>query len=286
MNATRTNGFTNALSKSGLAENAQSRRPLLSAVALVFAVALLTCACGMTACSGASGSSAANSAGSASANGSATFFSQQEVRPSPEWVSSLDAAQDAEQLIVVAGVDKSTAYVTMHEKDASGTWQQLIATPGFIGLEGLGPADSYHTYTPVGTFTIDKAFGLAEDPGCKMEYQQVDDTYYWSGDEREGMHFNELVSINDLPDLDVEESERIADFEYAYQYVLNMGFNASCTPGGGSAFFFHSFRVNRPYTGGCVAVPEDIMKFVMQQVEPGCKITIDSLENFGGDLDL
>lgn len=234
---------------------------------------------------GCAGNTAAQSSAAEDTKASGSYFSQQELRPSPEWVTKLDATKDAAQLIVVAGVDKSTAYVSMHEKDSSGQWQQIIATPGFIGLEGLGPADSDHTYTPVGTFTIDKAFGLAQDPGCNMEYLQVDDSYYWSGDEREGMHFNELVSINDLPDLNVEESEHIADFDYAYQYVLNMGFNAECKPGGGFAFFLHSFRFNRPYTGGCVAIPEDIMKFVMQHVEPGCKITIDSLENFGGDLD-
>ena len=44
------------------------------------------------------------------------YFTQQEKRKSPEWVTKLDAAKYAEQLIVVAGVDKTTAYVTMHEK--------------------------------------------------------------------------------------------------------------------------------------------------------------------------
>ncbi len=257
------------------------------------AAALSTACLSLAGCAanGSQSSAADNSSASASADAGSTtgasesYFSHQDVRPSPDWVTKLDATKDAEQLIVVAGVDKNTAYITMHDKDETGTWQQIIATPGFIGLEGLGPADSYHSYTPVGTFTIDKAFGLAPDPGCKMDYLQVNDSYYWSGDEREGMHFNELVNIKDFPDLNVEESERISDYDYAYQYVLNMGFNAECKPGGGAAFFFHSFRVNRPYTGGCVAVPEDIMKFVMQHVEPGCKITIDTLENFGGDLD-
>ena len=113
----------------------------------------------------------------------------------------------------------------------------------------------------------------------------MDDTYYWSGDVREGMHFNELVSTRDLPDLDTENSEYIADFDYAYRYCLIMGYNAECEPEKGFAFFFHSFRVNRTYTGGCVAVPESVMKFIMQHVRPGCRITIDSLEAFGGSLD-
>ena len=213
------------------------------------------------------------------------YFTDQEVRESPKWVTELDAAKDADQLIVVAGVDKTTAYITMHEKDKDGKWQQIIATPGFIGLDGLGDANINDCYTPVGTFTIDKAFGLADDPGCQMDYTQVNDNYYWSGDAREGMHFNELVNIKDLPDLDTENSEHISDYDYAYQYVLNMGYNAECEKEKGFGFFFHCFRVNRPYTGGCVGVPENIMKFIMQHIKPGCKITIDSLENMKGDLD-
>ena len=171
------------------------------------------------------------------------------------------------------------------KKNADGQWEQIIATPGFIGLDGLGDANINDCYTPVGTFTIDKAFGLADDPGCQMEYTKVDDNYYWSGDAREGMHFNELVNIKDVPGLDTENCEHISDFDYAYQYVLNMGYNSECEEEKGFAFFFHSFCIDTPYTGGCVGVPESIMKSIMQHVKEGCKITIDSLENFGGDLD-
>ena len=213
------------------------------------------------------------------------YFTDQKVRESPEWVTELTAAENADQLIVVAATDKTTAYVTMHERDGKGIWHQIIASPGFIGLDGLGNANINDCYTPVGTFTIDRAFGLAEDPGCGMEYTQVDENYYWSGDAREGMHFNELADIRDLPELDTENSERISDYPYAYRYVLNMGYNAECEEEKGFAFFLHCFRVNRTYTGGCVGVPENIMKFILQHIKPGCRITIDSLENMHGDLD-
>ena len=114
---------------------------------------------------------------------------------------------------------------------------EIIATPGFIGLDGLGKANINDCYTPVGTFTIDKAFGLADNPGCQMEYTKVDENYYWSGDSKN--HFNELVNIKDIPDLDTENSEHIADFDYAYQYVLNMGYNSECEVEKGFAFFLH-----------------------------------------------
>ena len=55
-----------------------------------------------------------------------------------------------------------------------------------------------------------------------MDYTKVDDNYYWSGDARKGMHFNELVSVRELPGLDTEASEHISDYDAAYQYVLNM----------------------------------------------------------------
>lgn len=57
---------------------------------------------------------------------------------SPEWVTALPAAAKTEQLIVVGGVGKTTAWISMHEKEKDGRWHQIMTTPGFIGREGLG----------------------------------------------------------------------------------------------------------------------------------------------------
>ena len=203
---------------------------------------------------------------------------------SPEWIEKLDAAKTSEQLIVVAGVGKTTATISMHEKNSDGSWEQIVSSPGFIGLSGLGPAREGSLYTPVGTFVIDKAFGIADDPGCKMDYIKVNDSHYWSGDIRDGMHYNELLNINDFPDLDKKNSEHLIDYWLPYQYCLNMGFNSKCIPNGGSAIFLHCFGARLPYTYGCVSVPHEIMKIIMQNVKPGCVITIDTLENFRGSL--
>jgi len=115
------------------------------------------------------------------------YFTQQTVRKSSEWVTKLSAVKDAGQLIVVAGGDKTTAYVTMHEKNVNGEWEQIAATLGFIGLDGLRNANINDCYTPIGIVIIDKSFGLADDPGCQMGYTKVNEDYYWSGDVREGM---------------------------------------------------------------------------------------------------
>ena len=124
---------------------------------------------------------------------------------SPDWVGELEAAKDANQLFVVAGIGGTTAYVSMHEKDESGSWKEIMTTPGYIGKMGLGKTREGDAMTPVGTFRFTDAFGIADDPGCSMPYKKVDDNDYWSGDQRDGYHYNEMVSIADLPDLDTDE---------------------------------------------------------------------------------
>ena len=206
----------------------------------------------------------------------------QEPQNSPEWVTKLDAAKNAKQLFVVAGYERSTAWISMHEKDADGSWKMIMSTPGFIGKEGLGKTKEGDGMTPVGTFHFNKAFGIADDPGCAMDYTKADDNTYWSGDS--DLMYNQMVSIKDYPDLKKDDSEHIFDYQYEYQYCLNISYNEDGTPGKGSAIFLHCFGDRKPRTGGCVAIPEEQMYFVMRHVNPGCVVVIDSMENFGAEF--
>ena len=206
----------------------------------------------------------------------------QEPQNSPEWVTKLDAAKNAKQLFVVAGYERSTAWISMHEKDADGSWKMIMSTPGFIGKEGLGKTKEGDGMTPVGTFKFNKAFGIADDPGCAMDYTKADDDTYWSGDS--DLMYNQMVSIKDYPDLKKDDSEHIFDYQYEYQYCLNISYNEDGTPGKGSAIFLHCFGDRKPRTGGCVAIPEEQMYFVMQHVNPDCVVVIDSMKNFGAEF--
>ena len=206
----------------------------------------------------------------------------QEPQDSPEWVTKLDAAKDAKQLFIVAGYERSTAWISMHEKDADGNWKMILSTPGFIGKEGLGKTKEGDGMTPVGAFKFNKAFGIADDPGCAIPYVKVDDDTYWSGDN--DIRYNQMVSIKDYPDLNTDDSEHIVDYRYEYQYCMNISYNEEGTPGKGSAIFLHCLGDRKPRTGGCVAIPEEQMYFVMQHVDPDCVVVIDSMENFGAEF--
>ena len=222
----------------------------------------------------------------APALGEELYASRQQTVDSPAWVAALPAAQDADQLFVVAalGMEKTTAYISMHQKDENGQWKQLLSTPGFVGKNGLC-LDADHVegcgQTPIGVYRFNKAFGIAADPGCILPYDQVTEDTYWSGDQREGMRYNEMVDIKEYPDLMMDDSEHIVDYDFQYQYCLNISFNEEGTPGRGSAIFLHCLGPIKPYTGGCVAVPENIMKLIMQQAQPDCVVVIDLLENLG-----
>ena len=222
----------------------------------------------------------------APALGEELYASRQQTVASPAWVAALPAAQDADQLFVVAalGMEKTTAYISMHQKDENGQWKQLLSTPGFVGKNGLC-LDADHVegcgQTPIGVYRFNKAFGIAADPGCILPYVQVTEDTYWSGDQREGMRYNEMVDIKEYPDLMMDDSEHIVDYDFQYQYCLNISFNEEGTPGRGSAIFLHCLGPIKPYTGGCVAVPENIMKLIMQQAKPDCVVVIDLLENLG-----
>ncbi|MBR4554974.1 MAG: hypothetical protein IKO27_05215 [Ruminococcus sp.] len=208
-----------------------------------------------------------------------------EIQDSPDWVKALPQASTATQMLVVAGYDTSTAWVSMHEKDENGNWKRLMSTPAFIGVDGIGQASEDVSRTPQGVYGFNSAFGLADDPGCAIPYYKADENTYWSSDSREGMHYNELIKDpKDVPGLDLECCEHIVDYEYSYQYCLNISYNEEGKLGAGSAFFLHCLGTTTPYTEGCVAIPEDNMRYVMKHVKPDCVVIIDTMQALGAEF--
>ncbi|MCR4689393.1 MAG: hypothetical protein K5745_07595 [Saccharofermentans sp.] len=206
---------------------------------------------------------------------------------SPYWVRVLPEALSGttDQLVIVScdGMNSSTATVSMHIKNEQGVWIQLFATPGYVGRKGL-VADSERVEgckrTPIGTYRFTMAFGNANDPGSVMPYTKITSDLYWSGDWASGMHYNEMVSINDYPNLDKSNSEHLINYTKAYQYCLNIGFNEEGTPGRGCAIFLHCFGNNR-YTSGCVAIAKERMVDILRTADEDCLIIINTRQALG-----
>lgn len=192
------------------------------------------------------------------------------------WVADLDLAETASQMIIVAA-DGSNATVSMHNKEEDGTWVELLSTAGKIGRNGIGKTKEGDGKTPTGVYRFLFGFGNMPDPGCGLGYTQVDDSYYWV-DDSDSAYYNQFVSTNEVTK-DWDSAEYIAGVKSSYNYVLALDYNVDCVPGVGSAIFMHC----TPTSGaGCIAVPEDMMVEIMQNVQDGCLVVIDSVEGVKG----
>lgn len=190
-----------------------------------------------------------------------------------DWVANLSVAQRTNQLIVVAA-NGTSATISMHVKDEKGNWTQILSTNGFVGRDGVGQASEYSACTPQGVWGFCQAFGNAPNPGTGLSYIQVDDSYYWV-DDVNSAYYNKFVSTREVT-TDWNSAEHITACGSAYNYVLALDYNAACVPGSGSAFFLHCSE-GKP-TSGCISVPENTMIQIMQQVQPGCLIIIDTAQ--------
>ncbi|MBQ5951904.1 MAG: L,D-transpeptidase family protein [Lachnospiraceae bacterium] len=195
------------------------------------------------------------------------------AQPSPVWVSALPEAAQTDVLMLVDITIGSNAVFSMHEKGADGTWTRTVDVQAYIGKNGPGKMREGDLRTPLGTFGFNRALGINDDPGCAIPYVKVTDDHYWVGDST-SPRYNTLADIREYADFNTEDAEHIVDYPNAYKYILNTTYNEEHTPYRGNAIFLHCYREQRTYTGGCIGIPEETMKFVMQRVRPDSKIII------------
>ena len=192
-------------------------------------------------------------------------------------VADLNASNDTDQLIIISVGENNETKLFMYEKN-NADWIKILESIAYIGKKGLGKTREGDLKTPTGIFEFNKAFGIKDDPGCKaFEYVKVDDSHYWVGDS-ESEFYNKFVSTSDVENFNKKDSEHITDYKPAYNYALNINYNSECVPGKGSAIFLHCKTKNN-FTGGCVSVPEDVMKKIIMSVKADCKIIIDYDKN-------
>lgn len=185
-------------------------------------------------------------------------------------LKDMKVAKSASQILLVQATGTS-AKISFHEKNSSGIWQQIFAVNGFVGREGIGTADAFHSITPVGVYTMGPVFGIKPNPGTTLPYTQVDASHYWVGDSY-SPYYNKFVSTRTITNFSKEASEHIIDCGPVYYYCIDMGYNTSGTPFKGSCFFIHC-SANVP-TGGCISMPESYMIKLIQKLKKGAKVVI------------
>lgn len=185
--------------------------------------------------------------------------------------AKLECAAQADQIVLVDYISGSRATLTIHEK-RSGVWTQLYSCDAYVGKNGIGKTKEGDRKTPVGTFNLTTPFGIYADPGAKQNYTQVTKYHYWCGTS-DSKYYNQFIDMREVDRKYTSSDEYLINYKGEYNYCMFVDYNASGAAGKGSCIFLHCMGKNQ-YTSGCIAIPEKVMKRIIQWAEPGAKIVI------------
>jgi L,D-peptidoglycan transpeptidase YkuD (ErfK/YbiS/YcfS/YnhG family) len=133
----------------------------------------------------------------------------------------------------------------------------------WVGVNGVRPTHEGLGRTPVGVFTMTRAFGNRPDNGTRLPYVYVGRDDWWD-ENAASPQYNQLVVSRVSPGGD---SENLYAAGNAYAHAVVINYNVSpVVKGAGSGFFLHvSFG---SATEGCVAIPEGQLDQIMRWLNP------------------
>ena len=133
----------------------------------------------------------------------------------------------------------------------------------YIGENGSGyeiTADSKKT--PAGLWSAGEGFYISEQPDTTYPLFRITEDTYWVTDEK-SKFFNHKVE--GIEEKDWQTADHMISSEKSYQYGLVINYNIDHPEAGkGSAVFMHCG--NTP-TEGCIALPEDTMKMILEWLD-------------------
>ncbi|MGW3729354.1 L,D-transpeptidase family protein [Streptomyces sp. NPDC000851] len=150
-----------------------------------------------------------------------------------------------------------------------GRWVEAGSTPARFGANGLAEGASRKqgtNTTPTGLYGLPYAFGIEAAPrGTAYKYRPVRQNSWWCQDVR-SRSYNRWTEPRPA-DCRATEAEHLVSYGSRYAHALVVGFNyRKPVRGRGAGIFLH---VNgRGPTAGCVSVPADAMRRILQWAEP------------------
>ena len=203
---------------------------------------------------------------------------QEEAKPNSLDIdlTRLSVSPEARQLVVAvgSGAGSSSVNVAYFKRNDNGGWMEEFCVPGFCGYHGIA-ADKREgdRQTPAGIYGFDCAFGILPDPGSLLPYKHLDSGDFWV-DDSSSRYYNEMVNTSQVA-RDWNSAEELARIAPAYHYVLALDYNTKeRVPGKGSAIFLHGMDTKKTWTEGCIAIPEERVKQLVQELEASAQIVI------------
>lgn len=160
-------------------------------------------------------------------------------------------------------------YLVKTNEEENVAWKITRECNAYIGLNGPGKTKEGDTKTPLGVFGVRSAFGIKSNPGTKLPFIKITPDTYACGCEK---YYNRIIDAK-VTGHKCTEGEQMYYYSPEYNYGIETDFNSANEYGKGSAVFIHCMGV-KPYTGGCIALPEDDMRYILRDADPGLKIII------------
>ncbi len=171
--------------------------------------------------------------------------------------------------LIVVDTSKSTAKIYLYQKSKSGYWWNVIGDnepiteKGYIGEKGSSFVISEGSeQTPGGIWWMGKAFYTDDKPNSTYSMFQITEDTYWVTDSN-SKFYNQRVEGTE--EKDWTSAEHMITMSKQYKYGIVINYNTSpAKAGAGSAIFMHC---GDSPTAGCVAVPENVMKTIIEWLD-------------------
>lgn len=172
----------------------------------------------------------------------------------------------ASQLITVTNDGSGTSARLQAFTRTSTGWRSAFGPyPAKIGAGGFSHHVSEQTVaSPIGSFTLTRAFGNDADPGSGLPYHHVSTGDVWV-DNPASPNYNTLQTAD--TDGSRGSGEKLWTVIGLYDYAAVIDYNTGpVVPGAGSAFFLH-VTDGRP-TAGCVSIPAADLVPILRWLRP------------------
>lgn len=180
---------------------------------------------------------------------------------------------DATRVVTVTapGTGSTSGTLQAWQRDAGGWTKVGPAVGAWFGSAGLSrtPSES-QSATPIGSFTLTRAFGRLANPGTALPYRQTTPADWWIS--QSGPLYNTLQHCTgSCPFTQGDPNEHLYYETPYYDHAVVIDYNTANSPtgvrqGAGSAFFLH-VSVGSP-TAGCVAIPAGALTTLMRWLTP------------------
>jgi L,D-peptidoglycan transpeptidase YkuD (ErfK/YbiS/YcfS/YnhG family) len=170
--------------------------------------------------------------------------------------------------VVAASTASTTATLQAWTKAPGGGWlKHGSAVTAHVGSAGLTThASESLSATPIGSFTLTRAFGRDANPGTAIPYHVTSPSDWWIS--QPGSLYNTMQTCSGSCSFTQGNPNEHLYYETPYyNYAVVIDYNTGpVVQGAGSAFFLHV--TDGAATAGCVAIPQANLVSIMQWLTP------------------